>query len=350
MKFDALLSEPQLAGVARLAREVEELGYDGLMTAEVKRDPFLPLAIAAEHTRRLEVGTSVAVALPRNPVHLAQTAHDLQALSGGRCILGLGSQVRAHIENRFSAEWSHPAARMEELVRAIRAIWRCWEEGGPLDFQGRFYRHVLTPGEHHPGPTGQRPPKVFLGAVGETMTEIVGAVGDGLFVHSFATERFLRQVTLPALERGLARSGRRREDVEICLVLFVITGRTDEEVAEARDAVRQQIAFYGSTPAYRTVLEVHGWGDLQSELNRLSKLGRWKEMTELVDDEILAAFSVDTSRDDVSTAVRRRYGDFVDRVALYAPYEHRPGHWANLIDRMAGLEAFPAVPVEAALG
>jgi probable F420-dependent oxidoreductase len=349
VKFDALLSEPRLAGVGRLAREVEELGYDGIMTAEVRRDPFLPLAIAAEHTRRLQIGTSVAVALPRNPVHLAQTAHDLQQLSGGRCILGLGSQVRAHIENRFSAEWSHPAARMEELVLAVRAIWRCWNEGAPLDFEGRFHRHVRMPAEYTPGPSSHGPPKVFLGAVGETMTEVVGAVGDGLFVHSFATERFLRQVTLPALERGLARTGRRREEFEVCLVLFVVTGRNEEEIAQARDAVRQQVAFYGSTPAYRTVLEVHGWGELQSELNRLSKLGRWKEMADLVPDEILAAFSVDATRDDVSAAVQRRYGGLVDRVALYAPYEHRPGHWANLIDRMAPLEAVP-LAAEAALG
>ena len=346
MKVDALLSEPRLDSVGRLAREVEELGYDGVLTAEVKRDPFLPLAIAAEHTRRLEIGTSVAVALPRNPMHLAQLGHDLQGLSAGRCILGLGSQVRAHIENRFSAEWSHPAARMEELVLAVRAIWRSWNDRVPLDFAGRFYRHAGMPAEFDPGPSGYGPPKVFLGAVGETMTEITGAVADGLFVHSFATERFLREVTLPALERGIARSGRRREDVEICLVLFVVTGATDEEVEQARDAVRHQIAFYGSTPAYRTVLEVHGWGDLQSELNRLSKLGRWTEMADLVPDEILAAFSVDASRDDVGTAVRQRYGELVDRVALYAPYEHRSGHWAGLIDRMS-----PAAPVpRAAVG
>lgn len=335
MKLDALLSEPNLSTVAQVARDVEDLGYDGLMMAEMKRDPFLPLAIAAEHTSRVEIGTSVAVALPRNPIHLAHIGHDLQTFSGGRCILGLGSQIRAHVENRFSAEWVHPAARMEELVLALQAIWRCWNEGVPLDFEGRFYRHLRMTPEFNPGPTGHGPPRVFLGAVGETMTEVVGTVADGLFVHSFATERFLRQVTLPALDRGLARSGRSREDLEVCVILFAINGRNDEEIERARDAVRHQIAFYGSTPAYRPVLEVHGWGELQSELNRLSKLGRWSEMAGLVPDEILAAFAVDASLDDVRAAVDRRYGNLVDRVALYAPYDHQPGHWARLIEKLS---------------
>ena len=339
MKIDAVLWEPEFSQVRNLAHDIEELGYDGLFVPEIKRDPFLPLAIAARHSTRVEIGTSVALALPRNPIHLAQTAHDLQALSGGRCILGLGSQIRAHIEKRFSAEWDHPAARMEEVVLALQAIWRSWNEGVPLDFRGRFYRHLGMTPEFDPGPHGYGPPKVFLGGVGETMTEVVGRVADGLFVHSFATERYLRQVTLPALERGLGQSGRTRRHVEVCLVVFAITGRCDEEIAFARDAVRRQIAFYGSTPAYRPVLEIHGWGDLQRDLHGLSKLGRWSEMADLVSDDMLATFAVDASVDDVGRIIDRRYGDVVDRVALLAPYTNRPGHWAHLSEK------FPRLPV-----
>jgi probable F420-dependent oxidoreductase len=201
----------------------------------------------------------------------------------------------------------------------------------PLDFEGRFYRHVRMTPEFDPGPTGYGPPRVFLGAVGKTMTEAVGRVADGLFVHSFATERYLREVTLPALERGLVRSGRHRGDLAVCVVLFAITGRTDEEVAAAREAVRQQIAFYGSTPAYRPVLEVHGWEVLQRELNQLSKLARWDEMAALVPDEVLTTFAVDASAGDLAAAIDRRYGGLVDRVALYTPYRHRPEDWASLV-------------------
>jgi probable F420-dependent oxidoreductase len=334
VKIDAVLSKPKLSTVGVLSRDIENLGYDGLMVPELSRDPFLPLAITAEHTSRLEIGTSVAVALPRNPLHLAHTAHDLQAFSRGRFILGLGSQVRAHIENRFSAEWSQPVARMEEFVLALRAIWRTWNEGAPLHFEGRFYRHVRMAPEFDPGPTGYGPPRVFLGGVGQAMTEVAGRVADGLFVHSFATEPYLRQATMPALERGLAQSGRSRDDLEVCLVLFTVAGSNEEEIKIARQAVRQEIAFYGSTPTYRAVLELHGWAGLQPELRRLSKLGRWSEMAELVSDDMLAAFSVDASIDGLGAAVKERYGDLVDRVALYAPYDHQAGHWGRLIDRL----------------
>jgi probable F420-dependent oxidoreductase len=338
VKIDAVVWEPNLSHQRQLSRDIEGLGYDGLFVPEIKRDPFLPLALAARHTTRVEIGTSVALALPRNPIHVAHTAHDLQSLSGGRCILGLGSQIRAHIEKRFSADWSQPAARMEEFVLALQAIWRSWNEGVPLDFLGRFYRHLRMTPEFDPGPSGYRPPKVFLGGVGKTMSEVVGRVADGLFVHSFATERYLRQVTLPALERGLAQSGRRRDDIEVCLVPFVITGRSEEEIAFAREATRRQLAFYGSTPAYRPVLEIHGWGGLQRELHGLSKLGRWSEMADLVSDDILAAFAIDASLDDFGRAINRRYGDIVDRVALLAPYDHRPGHWEHLIEKFPRLE------------
>lgn len=331
MKVDGMLMAADLGTMAERARQMEALGYDGLLTAETQHDPFFPLLLAAEHTERLELGTCIAVAFPRSPVHLAHVGHDLQAYSKGRFILGLGSQIKAHIEKRFSAPFSRPAARMRELILATRAIWRCWEEGEPLRFEGEFYRHTLMTPFFNPGPSGYGPPRVFLAAVGEHMTEVVGEVADGMFVHGFTTERYLRQTTLPALERGLARSGRTRSDVELSYGVFMVTGEGDAELEEADASVRRQIAFYGSTPAYRPVLEAHGWGELQEELNGLSKRGEWVEMGKLVTDEILDAFAVSGKPEELPGIVAARYGDLVDRLAFYAPYRTEPERWAEVV-------------------
>ncbi|MGH9067119.1 MAG: LLM class F420-dependent oxidoreductase, partial [Acidimicrobiales bacterium] len=281
-----------LGGVGPAAAGAEAVGYDGVWSPETGHDPFLPLTIAAEHTETLELGTGIAVAFARNPMNLAMVANDLQAYSKGRFLLGLGSQIKPHIEKRFSMPWSHPAPRMRELILAMRAIWRSWHEGEALAFRGEFYTHTLMTPFFDPGPNPYGPPKVLLAAVGGRMTEVAGEVADGILVHGFTTEAYLRQVTMPALSRGMARSGRRREDFQVSYPGFVVTGTTDEEMAEAAKGVRAQIAFYGSTPAYRPVLELHGWGDLQTELNTLSKQGRWAEMGDLVTDEMLEAFAV----------------------------------------------------------
>ena len=209
---------------------------------------------------------------------LANVGYDLQQYSGGRFILGLGSQIKPHIDKRFSMPWSHPAARMREFVLAMRAIWACWNEGEKLDFRGEFYTHTLMTPFFNPGPNPHGVPKVFLAAVGERMTEVAGEVCDGMLVHGFTTERYLQEVTLPALERGYAAGGRKRDEFELSIPAFVVTGENDEAIEQADAAVRQQIAFYGSTPAYRPVLDLHGWGDLQDELNVLSKQGEWVEM------------------------------------------------------------------------
>ncbi|HYH48333.1 MAG TPA: TIGR03617 family F420-dependent LLM class oxidoreductase, partial [Acidimicrobiia bacterium] len=199
MKIDATVISGDLGTIGPKARRIEELGYDGLYSAETQHDPFFPLLLAAEHTERLELGTAIAVAFPRSPMHLANVGHDLQRFSKGRFILGLGSQIKAHIEKRFSAQFSHPAARMRELILATRAIWRTWEEGEPLRFEGEFYRHTLMTPFFNPGPTGYGTPRIFLAAVGEKMTEVVGEVCDGMFVHGFSTEKYIRETTLPAL-------------------------------------------------------------------------------------------------------------------------------------------------------
>jgi probable F420-dependent oxidoreductase len=331
MKIDATLMAPDLETIGRRARQLEALGYDGLYTAETQHDPFFPLLLAAEHTERIDLATAIAVAFPRSPTHLAHIGHDLQRYSKGRFILGLGSQIKAHIEKRFSAQFASPAARMRELILATRAVWRTWEEGEPLRFEGDFYRLTLMTPFFNPGPTGFGPPRIFLAAVGEKMTEVVGEVCDGMFVHGFTTEKYLRETTIPALERGLALSGRNRADIELSFPTFMVTGETDEEWQKADTAVREQIAFYGSTPAYRPVLEAHGWGEVQDELNRLSKQGAWKEMGKVITDDILDAFAVRGSAGELPGLVMARYGDLVDRVSFYAPYRTDPEKWADVV-------------------
>ncbi|HEY5010178.1 MAG TPA: TIGR03617 family F420-dependent LLM class oxidoreductase, partial [Acidimicrobiales bacterium] len=257
------------------ARELEREGYDGAWSAETGHDPLLIVAGAAATTTTLELGTGIVVAFARSPMITATMANDVQLLSKGRLLLGLGSQIKPHIEKRYSMPWSHPAPRMREYILAMRAIWDCWNEGTALNFRGEFYRHTLMSPFFNPGVNPYGAPKVYLAAVGELMTEVAGEVADGLLVHPFSTERYLREVTLPALERGLAKSGRGFADFPISFSGLIATGDSDEALADATRRVRGQIAFYGSTPAYRGVLELHGWGDLQSELNTLSKTGEW---------------------------------------------------------------------------
>ncbi|MDZ4827769.1 MAG: LLM class F420-dependent oxidoreductase, partial [Actinomycetota bacterium] len=314
------------------ARELEEFGYDGLLTAETAHDPFLPLAVAAMNTERIELGTGIAVAFARTPMVTAYTANDLQRASKGRFILGLGSQIKPHIEKRFSMPWSHPAARMREYILALRAIWGAWNDGEKLDFRGEFYQHHLMTPFFAPAPHTFGAPKVFLAAVGEKMTEAAGEVADGILIHGFTTERYVKEVTLPALERGLAKAGRDRATFEVSGPLFVITGTNEEEIEKARQGTRQQIAFYGSTPAYRGVLDLHGWGGLQDELNSLSKQGEWVKMGGLIDDEILHTFAVEAEPAAVGRELQRRYGGVVDRLSFYAPYRSDPETWAPVIE------------------
>ena len=316
------------------AKEVEAAGYSGAWTAETSHDPFFPLLLAAEHTETLELGTSIAVAFARNPMTLANIGWDLQAFSGGRFILGLGSQIKPHITKRFSMEWSHPAPRMREMIMAIRAIWDTWENGAPLAFRGDFYTHTLmTPffAPERADLAGFGVPRIFLAGVGELMTEVAGEVCDGFICHGFTTEKYLREVTVPALERGRARAGKTLDGFEIIGPSFVVSGGNDEEMAAAATGTRQQIAFYGSTPAYRGVLDIHGWGGLQDELNTLSKSGKWVEMGNLIDDEILNTFAVVGEPERIAPELHRRYGDVIQRISFYAPYTTEPDRWSKVL-------------------
>ena len=310
-----------MSKVPDAAKAAEAAGYDGVWTAETSHDPFLPHVLAAEHTERITLGTSIAVAFARNPMLLANIGYDLNAYSEGRFILGLGSQIKPHITKRFSMEWSSPAARMREMILAVRAIWDCWNNGTKLEFRGDFYQHTLMTPFFNPGPNPHGDARIFIAGVGPLMTKVAGETCDGFFAHGFTTEAYLKEVTLPALEEGMALSGRSRDDFEICLPAFVVTGRDDAEVAQAASGVRQQVSFYGSTPANRGVLEHHGWGDLQTELNVLSKEGRWNDMAALIDDDVLDAFAVVAEPDNVAGELKRRFSSVVDRLSFYAPYE-----------------------------
>jgi probable F420-dependent oxidoreductase len=323
-----------LAQSGQSARDAEAAGYDGVWAAETSHDPFLNLLLAAEATERLELGTSIAVAFARSPMTTAVTANDLQTYSGGRFILGLGSQIKPHITKRFSMPWSHPAARMREFVLAMRAIWDSWHNDGKLDFKGDFYTHTLMTPFFNPGHNPHGAPLVFLAGVGHLMTEVAGEVCDGFLCHGFTTERYLREVTIPALERGRAKAGKTMEGFQIAGPSFVVTGENEEQIAKAAEGTRQQIAFYGSTPAYRGVLDLHGWGGLQDDLNKMSKEGKWVEMGALIDDEILNTFAVVGEPEQIAPELKRRYGDVIDRISFYAPYKSDPERWSPVLDAL----------------
>jgi probable F420-dependent oxidoreductase len=327
-----LVENPLDAGPA--AQRLESVGYTGGFTFEGRHDPFLPLTVAAQQTERLELITAIAIAFARNPMLLANTGWDMQLLSGGRFILGLGTQIRPHIQRRFSMEWSKPAARMKEMVEAIRAIWDCWQNGTRLDFQGEFYNHTLMTPVFTPEPSPHGVPPIFLAAVGPKMTETVGEVADGFFVHPFHTAEYIQSVTLPHLERGLKKAERRREDLEIACQLIIASGSNDEEIEAAKNGARAQISFYGSTPAYRPVLDSIGRGDLQDELNFMSKKGQWLEMAGRIDDDLLEQIAVVGYRGEVADKIRARCAGFADRVSLVAPFAPDANQWADIVEAL----------------
>ncbi|MFC4852102.1 TIGR03617 family F420-dependent LLM class oxidoreductase [Actinophytocola glycyrrhizae] len=293
--------------------QARRIGLDGVWTTETSRDPFLPLLLATQRAPELTVGTAVAVAFARNPMTVAVTANDLHAMSGGRFVLGLGSQVSAHITRRFSMPWSNPAARMREFVLALRAIWSSWQTGERLRFTGEYYSHTLMPPLFRPDPNPHGTPPVVLAAVGPRMTRVAAEVADGLLVHSLTSERYLREVTRPQLT-GHAPG------FTVCYPGLVATGADERTFAAAVAKVREQIAFYAATPAYRAVLDLHGWGDLHTELHRLSRRGDWDTMTGLVDDTVLRTFAVVGEPAEAGAEIAGRYAGLVDRFTLYTPY------------------------------
>ncbi|GGS16921.1 MULTISPECIES: LLM class F420-dependent oxidoreductase [Actinokineospora] len=328
MKLDSGGYAETVSEAAAAVAAAETAGYDGAWVAETKLDPFVALAVAAERTSRIDLVTGIAVAFARNPMTVAVAANDLQLHSGGRFVLGLGSQVKPHITKRFGMPWSRPAQRMREFVLAVRAIWAAFETGERPGFTGEFYTHTLMTPFFNPGPNPHGNPRIWLAAVGPLMAEVAGEVADGLLCHSFSTERYLREVTLPAVERGRAKAGKTLDGFEISGPSFVATGSTDAELEAAIAETKSQIAFYGSTPSYRPVLDLHGWGGLQDELNALAKRGRWAEMPGLVTDEVLHAFAVVGDPATAAAEIGRRYGDVVQRMTLTTSGPPDPQRWA----------------------
>ncbi|MCB1700125.1 MAG: TIGR03617 family F420-dependent LLM class oxidoreductase [Pseudomonadales bacterium] len=321
----------QLGAAAAEAERLAEIGYDGVYTLEGSWDPFLPLALASEHAPQLDIATGIAVAFPRNPMHLAYQAWDLQTFSKGRFLLGIGSQVKAHIEKRFGVEFSSPAARMREYIQALKAIFACWQQGERLQFEGKYYHHTLMTPMFNPGPNAFGPPPVLLGALGPLMTEVAGEVADGLIVHPFNSLPFLTGSALPAVERGLQRAGRGRSDFTLQINAIVITGESAAARAAATESVKGLLGFYASTPAYRPPMEAVGYADLQPELNRLSKEGRWQELGEHIDDAFLEAFTTRGEPGEIAGMLRHKYGAHADRLAIYAPYAAPDEMWKSVI-------------------
>lgn len=305
-------------------RVAESLGIDGVVSSEVNHDPFFPLAAAALATTEVDLITSIAVAFARNPMTIAVQARDLNDTSNGRFVLGLGSQIKPHITRRYSMPWSRPAARMREFVEAVRAIWGCWNEGGRLQFEGDFYSHTLMPPMMVPEPTGLPDPRIVLGAVNTGMARVAGEVADGLHCHGFCTPLWIEKVIVPAVEEGLAKSGRDRSQFEISCPAMAVTGENEKAIAESTEAIRATLAFYGSTPAYRPVLELHGWEELGVELHRCSTSGQWDQMTALVPDEVVNTFAVVADWDDLPDKLLSTYGGLVDRLMYGLPAETVP--------------------------
>jgi probable F420-dependent oxidoreductase len=320
--------------VADHARQLEQLGADGLFTFEGQHDVFFPLVVAADQVP-LELMTNVAIAGPRSPLHLAHVAYDLQIYSRGRFRLGLGSQIKVHIEKRYGAVWDKPAAKMAETVAAVKAIFAAWEGQQPLNFRGEYHTHTLMPPNFNPGPNPFGPPPVLLGALGPIMTRKAAEVADGLLVMPFNSARHFRERTLPAINEGLRRSERSLAQFPVVAQVMVAVGRTESELATATNAVASLIAFYGSTPAYIPVLEVEGWADLQPELNRLSKVGEYAKMRALITDDMVARLGVVGTPSECAAEIGRRYGEYASDVCCYFPgYEPQAAQLAELIDEL----------------
>ena len=337
MKLDTGLFTPTLNEAGEAAKEAENMGFDALWTAETSHDPFFPLVIAAQTTKKIKLGTAIAVAFPHSPMVLAQTAWDLQAHSHGRFILGLGTQVRAHNERRFGVKWEHPGPKLREMIQMIHAIWDCWQNSTRPNFTGKFYNFTLMTPFFNAGPIGYPRPQIYIAGVNEYMCRLAGELCDGFHVHPFHSLKYLNEVTLPNVQRGLEKSGRKRSDVALSSTIFVITGRNAGEIESAKGPVRQQIAFYASTPAYLPVLDIHGWAEEGRKLTELSKKGAWAEMANLITDEMLDVYAVTGTHDEIVDMIKARYDGVLDRCAFYFPFRSAPeSMWRDVIKSFNG--------------
>jgi probable F420-dependent oxidoreductase len=336
MKLDAGLAVEgkHLPGMDEVARAAEELGFAGLWTSETKHDSFLPLAVAANATQKIDLGTSIAIAFSRSPMVTAQIAWDLQDLSDGRFILGLGTQVKAHITRRFSMPWDKPASRLKDYILALRAIWRSFQTEGNLNYEGEFYRHTLMSPFFNPGPTDHPEIPIYIAGVNTRLARLAGELCDGFHVHPFHTPEYVEQVVKPAITEGAGKEDRSPEDIQLATSVFVITGESTQAIEEQREKMRAQAAFYASTPTYRTILEVHGWEDVGEKLSDLAKNKNWDDMPNLITDEMLRTFAVEAAPDEVGLALKERYEGLIERVSLYLPFVpgEKDDFWREMVE------------------
>ena len=335
MKIDLQL-DGELGESTRRAGQLAAAGASGLFTFEGPRDVFFPLVLAAT-AAECDLYTNVAIALPRSPMHLAYQAYDLQRLSGGRFALGLGSQIRPHIERRYSALWDKPVAQMRDLMGAVKAIFSAWQDGTPLDHRGDYYTHTLLPPLFNPGPLESGPPPIWAAAVGPRMTEMVATTADGLLVHPFTTETFVHDRLLPIVDEGLATSGRTREDFSLVIDVMVGAYRDEAEREVADQGCRYNLGFYGSTPSYRPVLDAHDWGDLQPRLREFTKQNQWDRLASLWTEEMLGELTVSGTPTEVAAELQRRFGSVASRIALSMPYQRDDSLVAEILEACAAL-------------
>ena len=331
MKLDASLPPMAVRQLPGMAQAAEAIGFDGLWSTETQHDPFLPLALAAEHTQRISIGTAVAIAFARSPTVLAHTAWDLAEQSGGRFILGLGTQVKAHIERRFGMPWpASPVTALREQIQVIRALWQAWQQGGRPNVRGKYYKVTLMTPFFSPGLQPHPAIPIFVAGVNPGLARLAGEAADGFLVHPYHSRRYLQEVVQPAIAEGAARAGRRSDAVAFSVTSIVATAPEEEQWA------RGQIAFYASTPSYRPVMALHGWGENADELRSLSQRGAWAEMGECITPEMLATFAVLAPEQDLPEALAERYAGSADRLGLYLPFTpgSRDAFWRRLIIRL----------------